>query len=269
MSGAVARWDAFLSQIASRHRSVQQEAEASARAFILSIAAGGESGPLSNQLMAVNSRLQELETMITDTWHAKVEDAIFEEGGTVADRDREWRKGEDVKHQLDDEREELEPRILAELARQRFAHALAAKKGVACTSCGTVLEPPLTFRALDLRCRCGAATTFEPGELMRSVAAIGTHACAQEAVTPVWRELRKADRRLREQRPPKSIELIKAYEAAQIAYWREYLAIRSRFEPELARDPAKEIRSRMEQWYTMYAEYEENWVKAGRPRAAI
>jgi len=266
--GAIERWDGFLAQVAARHRGVQADAEASGRGFIVSLAGGGDPTPLSHHLMAVNSRLQELETMIESTWHAQVEDAIFAEGLTVDDRDREFAKGRDLRHQLDDEREELEPRLFAELARRRFDAAIAQRKtAIACSRCGTQLQPPFTFRAIELACSCGARTPFEPGELMRSVAAIGTHAVAQHAVTPVWRALRKADCLLREARPPKPLALIQAYEAAQITYWREYLAIRSQFEPELARDPILEIRSRMEQWYAMHAEFEENWVKAGRPRA--
>ena len=265
--GAIERWDGFLAQIAARHRAVQADAEASGRGFITSLAAGGDPTPLSHHLMAVSNRLQELETMIESTWHAQVDDAIMADGNTVADRDREFDKGRALRRTLDDEREELEPRLFAELARQRFAHAVAQRKGLACSRCGAALQPPFTFRAIDVTCNCGARTPFEPGELMRSVAAIGTHAVAQHAVTPVWRALRKADCMLRDARPPKPLALIQAYEQAQITYWREYLAIRSQFEPELARDPLLEIRSRMEQWYTMHAEFEENWVKAGRPRA--
>jgi hypothetical protein len=266
---ALARWDAFLAQIAQRHRGVRAEAEGSALAFVRSIAAGGDYRPLSNQLSAVQSRLQELETMITDTWHAKVEDAIFADGHDVGVRDREYVKGEALKRTLDDEREELEPRIFAELARQRFAHAVHASRGVACTACGTALEAPLSFRAIELACRCGGRVTFEPGELMRSVAAIGTHAIAQETVVAAWRAMREAERKLHDIRPPRPLHVVTAYEHSQIVYWRAYLTVRSRFEPELARDPALEVRSRMEQWYTHFAEFEESWVKAGRPRASI
>jgi hypothetical protein len=288
---AIARWDGFLEQIATRHRSVRADAEASARTFIGSIAGGGDYQPLSNQLMAVRNRLQELETMIIDTWHAKVEDAIFAEGGTVADRDREYWKGETLKRQLDGEREEMEPRIFAALARERFAAALARYAGdggagasvpmseqsgsparvfgaVGCARCGTRLEVGgVTFRAVELGCHCGARTAFEPGDLMRSVAAIGTHAIAQEAVVAEWRAMRDADQRVRDTRPPVSLAVLKAYEAAQINYWRAYLGVRCQLEPELAQDPAKEIRMRMEQWYQYTAEHEEAWVKAGRPRA--
>jgi hypothetical protein len=225
---ALARWDAFLAQIEGRAAQVRTEAEASARAFIANVAGGGDYQPLSHQLMAVRSRLQELETMIADTWHAKVDDAIMGEGLGVATRDAAFAKGEAVRHALDDLREELEPRIFAELTRQRFERGL--------------------------------------GE---SVLAVGAHAVAQEAAVVPWRAMRAAERALHAVRPPRPLEVIKAYERAQIAYWRHYLAVRSNFEPILARDPALEIRSRMEQWYVSSAEYEEAWVAAGRPREQV
>jgi len=218
--GAVERWEAFLAQIAARAASVRAEAEASARAFDQL-----DTQPLSHALMAVRSRLQELETMITDTWHAKVDDAIVAEG---ADREAARAKGEALRYKLDDEREELEPRIFAEIARQRYARG--------------------------------------QGE---SVAALAAHAVPQEAVVHEWRAMRAAERAMRAIRPPVPLAAIKAYERAQIAYWRAYLRVRSQFEPILARDPALEIRSRMEQWYVSSAEYEEAWVAAGRPREVI
>jgi hypothetical protein len=220
---ALARWEGFLAQIAARHGQVLAEAEAAARDFIASVAAGGDYLPLSHRLQAVRHRLQELETSITDTWHAKVEDAIFADGLGVAERDREYARGQALRHALDDHREELEPRVFAELARRR----------------------------------------------VDSIAAIGAHAIAQEAAVVPWRAMRAAERRLHAIRPPCPLEIVVAYERSQIAYWRAYLAVRATFEPVLARDPVLEIRSRMEQWYVMTAEYEPAWVAAGRPRAPI
>jgi hypothetical protein len=225
---ALARWDAFLAQIEGRHAQVRREAEAAAHAFIASVAAGGDHLPLSHRLMAVRSRLQELESMIADTWHAKVDDAIASEGLGTAARDAAFAKGEALRHSLDDAREELEPRIFAELARQRYGRGL--------------------------------------GE---TVAALAAHAVAQEAAVNEWRAMRAAERALHAIRPPRPIAPIQAYERSQIAYWRRYLAVRAQFDPILARDPALEIRSRMEPWYTSSAEYEQAWVAAGRPRAPI
>ena len=82
--------------------------------------------------------------------------------------------------------------------------------------------------------------------------------------------MRNAERALHAIRPPRTLAPIKAYEHSQIAYWQRYIAVRASVqEPILARDPALEVRSRMEQWYVYTAEFEEAWVAAGRPRAAI
>lgn len=269
MSGAVARWDAFLAQIQHRHQEVIAQADLAARAFIASVAAGGDIHPLSLELMAVRARLQDLETRIIDTWHAQVEQAIEDDGLGVAERDREYAKGLALQRALDDQREELEPRVFAELARQRYAHAQLAPRPVVCAACGAQYTGPIAFRAVELSCGCGARMVFEPGELLRSVAAIGAHAFAQEAAVVQWRAMRAAERRMHDLRPPRPLQAIVDYERAQIAYWQAYLAVRAQLEPELARDPAHEIRSRMEAWYVSQAEYEEAWVAAGRPRTPI
>lgn len=232
---ALARWDAFLAQIEERHRQVRTEAEAAGRAFIASVAGGGDHLPLSHQLGAVRHRLLELETKIADTWHAKVDDAIAGEGHGEAVRDAARTKGEALAHALDDAREELEIRLMADLGRARHA----------------------------------AATATGDAALLATAIAIATHAVAQESATAEWRTMRAAERALHRHRPPAPLSALQAYEAAQIAYWRTYLAARAWFEPILARDPAMEIRRRMEQWYVYSAEHEPAWLAAGRPRAPI
>jgi hypothetical protein len=248
---------------------VRTEGETAAMQFVAAVASGGDYLPLSHQLSAVENRLQDLETKIIDTWHDKVDDAICGEGHGEAVRTTAREKGEALKHALDDAREELRIRVYAELARRRHAAAVAAHKPVFCSACGAALAPPLSFRALELPCSCGAVTVWQPPELMVSVAAIGTHPIAQEAATAEWRAMRAAERALNAVRPPRPLAPVKAYELAQIAYWRTYLHHRAWFEPELARDPAMEIRRRMQQWYESHAEFEEGWVQAGRPREAI
>jgi hypothetical protein len=225
---ALARWDAFLAQIAERHTAVRTEAEVNARIFINQIARGGDYQPLSHQWMAIENRLRELETKIIDTWNEKVDDAITGEGHSTAERDRQRAKGQALKDALDDARCELEPRIFAELARARAQHGQFA-----------------------------------------DVAAIGAHALAQELAVVEWRLMRNAERVMHAQRPPYSLESLKTYERAQITYWFKYLQARSQYEPILARDLPMEVRSRMEQWYTLFADHEKSWVAAGRPRERI
>lgn len=265
---ALARWDGFLAQIKSRHEQVRAEAQAAGREFIAQVTHGGDPQPLSHQLGAVKHRLSDLETKIMDTWHAQVDDAIMNEGNPVSVRDAACQKGIDLGHQLEDARDELETSLFAELARARYQVATAAQAPVTCARCQAQYAPPQAFRMVEWPCgNCGAAVRYDPDELMRSAGALGTHPVSQEAAIVEWRAMRAADRRMRAARSPRPLAVLKDSEAAQIAYWRRYLAARAWFEPELGRDPEMEVRRRMDQWYLYTADQEEAWVAAGRPRA--
>jgi len=269
MMTAIVRWDRFLARIAERHGVMRAGTEAAARTFIAGLAPDGDYQPLSQQLTAVGHRLQELEGAITSTWHAKVDAAILADGHGGVQRDWQFTKGLALLHALEDAREELEPRIFAELARDRFARALRSHRSTACAACGAMLAINTGVRAVEVSCHCGARNLVPANALVRTVAAIGTHAIAQEAVVLEWRVMRAAERAVHALAPPRPLAPLKAYERAQLAYWFSYLAVRARFEPELARDPAAEVRARMESWYTSVAEHEQAWVTAGRPRERI
>ncbi|MBK9036950.1 MAG: hypothetical protein IPL61_37810 [Myxococcales bacterium] len=264
---ALARWDGFLAQIKGRHEQVRAEAEAEGQAFIASVAGGGDYLPLAHKLGAVKHRLSELEQKIMDVWHAQVDDAILEEGNPVAVRDEACAKGVAVGHALADAREEFEIGLLAELARARYAAAQAQLRPVVCAGCGASYAAPHSFRMIEQACACGATVRYDPDELMRSAGAIGTHPIPHQAAVVEWRAMVAADRARRAARSPAPLHLIQADEAAQIAYWYRYLAARAWFEPELGRDPAMEVRKRMEQWYQYTADHEPAWREAGRPRA--
>lgn len=251
---ALARWDAFLAQIEGRHREVRTEAFAAALHAVSELAAGGDHRPLSHQLSAVDNRLHELERKIIDTWHDKVDDAIGGEGHGERVRDAARDKGRALQHALDDEREELSIRVMADLARQRYKHAVAQRRPPGCSGCGGPLDAPVSFRALELRCRCGLVTVWQPPALMVSVAGIGAHSMSQEAATAEWRAMRAAGRALEALRPPRPLAPVKTFEKAQSAYWRAYLKARAWFEPELGRDPAMEIRRRMQPFYDAHPE---------------
>jgi hypothetical protein len=100
--------------------------------------------------------------------------------------------------------------------------------------------------------------------------AVSAHVLAQEAATGEWRAMRAALRALNAYRPPAPLAAVKAYELAQIAYWRAYLTVRHRYEPAIQiHNLPFEIGSRMEQWYVSSAEFEPAWVQAGRPREPL
>lgn len=219
MSAAAQRWAAFLGQIESRHAQVRNETEAAARSYD-----SADSTPLSHTLMGVKNRLQDLETNIESTWHAKVSDVFSEEGASEETCATEFMKGRNLSHRLGDERDEMEIRIMGDLARRRPDAAVA----------------------------------------------LAPHVFAQEAATPEWRAMNWAQRGLNAYRPPAPLEAVKAYERAQIAYWRKYLTVRGQYEPAIqVHNLAFEIGSRMEQWYVSSAEFEPAWVQAGRPREPL
>ena len=100
--------------------------------------------------------------------------------------------------------------------------------------------------------------------------AVSAHVLAQEAATGEWRAMQAALRALNAYRPPAPLAAVKAYERAQIAYWRAYLTVRHRYEPAIQiHNLPFEIGSRMEQWYVSSAEFEPAWVQAGRPREPL
>jgi len=261
---ARARWSAFLQQIGERHAVVCAEAIEGAREAL--VAAGYDPSPIGQAMSAVGSRLSDLERRIIDTWNEKVEPTYEAEGiphdVAMADRAR----GEELAWNLENAREAATQKIHADAARTIYAHALQGQRDRLCPTCGAPLDIPLVARAINVTCaRCRAIATFEPGMAMRTALAIGAHALSWEAAYPQWLAMRVAERRVKSVRPPAPVALLKEHERAQIAYWWSYFQTRGHLEPEV-RDVAREVRARMDAWYTYSAEHEEAWRAAGRPR---
>ena len=261
---AAERWDAFLAQIDGRARTVRDEALATARASFSAV--GVDTAPIVHAWSASESRLQELERMIQDTWHEKVDDAFSAEDASEAVRDAARDKGDALAWALEGTREHLGWFIMAELAQHLFMRALAESGGRFCTGCGAPLQVPVVYRAVELRCvRCNAVNGFEPPALLRAASVSGVHALAQLGALPQWQAMREAERAARRARSPTPFGLLKASEKAQIQYWIHYLHARSQLEPELGRQPMLEVRARMDQWYRS-VEHEPAWMQAGCPR---
>jgi hypothetical protein len=261
------RWQAFLAQIGDRHKLVREEAAVAARDALRE--SGYDVTPMGVAWAGVTDRLQELEGRIIDTWHEKVESAFEAEGYGRPALDIERRKGEDLAFILENSRTSVEMHVFAGGAREIHARSLATQHERNCPTCTAPLDVPIAYRAVNLRCaHCGAVSTFEPGTLARTAIAFGAHALSWVSAEREWHAMRDAERRVHDQRPPVALALLKAFEQAQIAYWFKYFATKAQLEPEL-HDVAREVRSRMEWWYTASAEHEEEWRAAGRPRAQI
>jgi hypothetical protein len=266
MPTATERWDAFLQQIEARAKQAREEGAAEVRAASASLA-GADAAAVSQVWSKHESRLQELERRIQDTWDEKVEAAFEAEDADGETRMAALEKGRLLMFQLEIAREELEPQLNAELAHLLFKRALESKRAGFCTACGQARVVPITFRQIEVRCpSCGDTSMFEPGELLRGAAAVGAHSLAQVSAHAEWIGMKLAERAVRQMRPPVSLALLKAWEQAQILYWFKYVMARGQIEPEMLRDPPKEVRDRMHQWYQYTAEHEQEWVRAGRPR---
>lgn len=262
---AAERWQGFLGQIRDRHELVREEASVAARDALRE--SGYDVTPIGVAWMGVDDRLLELERRIIDTWHEKVESVFESEGYRRPALDVERRKGEDLAFFLENARQSASMHVFADGAREIHGRALASQPERKCPTCTAPLDVPVVYRALNLRCaHCGAVSTFEPGTLARTAIAFGAHALSWVAAESEWHAMRDAERRVRDQRSPVALALLKAHEQAQLAYWFKYFATKAQLEPALS-DVAREVRARMEWWYTSSAEHEEEWRAAGRPRA--
>jgi hypothetical protein len=267
MSTAHQRWAGFLDQIAERHAAIGVEVEAAAREALR--ASNYDPGAINASWNAATHRLRELERRIIDTWNEKVEATFEAEGVDHETRMSERRKGADLAYTLENAQQALEMRILADGAREMYARALSSERAHVCARCGASMPMAFTYRALDVACpACGTPGVFEPSADARNVVAFGAHALAWETAQRDWLAMRVAERAVRDARPPAPLAALKRFERAQIAYWTRYIGAKAHLVPEVG-DVALEVRSRMDPWYRMKAEYEEEWVRAGRPRETI
>lgn len=259
------RWKGFLTQIEARHGEVLREAFEGAKEALPEL--GFDTTPVAVALSAVSTRLLDLESKITDTWNEKVEDTFDAEGLSLEERTQARLAGEALRRRLQRKRESLDPHAFAHAAHVIHARALAQRNDVNCARCGAPLQPPIAYRATEVRCgSCSAVGVFEPGSLLRQVEAVGSHAVAWVAAEREWHAMLDAEDALHAARSPAPLHLLQAYEAAQINYWTRYFQAKAAMVPEVANDPEKGVRSRLEFWYSMSAEHEEAWRNAGRPR---
>lgn len=259
------RWTGFLKQIETRHDELVREAFEGAKEALPEL--GFDTTPVSVALSAVRLRLLDLESKIIDTWNSKVEDTFEAEGIGPDERAQARRVGETLRRRLERQRERLDPHAFAYAAHAMHERALAQRKDVNCAHCGAPLSPPVSYRAIELRCgSCGAVGVFDPGTMLRMVEATGAHAIAWVAAEREWHAMQDAEDAIRDVRSPTPLALLQAYEHAQIAYWSRYFQVKGAMVPEIENDPHRNVRSRLEFWYTHGAEHEEAWRNAGRPR---
>jgi predicted RNA-binding Zn ribbon-like protein len=264
MNDVIARWDKFLASIESRLQEVLTEARQGCAMLLQQ--SDLDPTAMSNAWTAMELRAKGLASKVADTWSDKVEPA-FEDAdapANVVDAQRE--KGDALQGRIEVEVERTRIAVFAGAAREIWQRAVAeAPRSLACTQCAAELPAPQTLAAVNVTCPyCQAVNTFEPGMRARMIEHFCAHPLSEEASWDAWLAMRDAEARLHAQREPKLPDF-KAYEAAQIAYWRRYLEARAAMLPHLAPALEADLRGKLQHWYVR-VHHEKAWAEAGRPR---
>jgi hypothetical protein len=260
----IARWNGFLEQIKGRFQIILQEAKDGCAGLL--VESNLDPIPMTNAWGAMERRAKDLGTKIEETWNDQVEKKFAEVNAPPALVAAERRKGLEARRAMDIEVERTRIDIYVDAAR-RISDAARAEmaEGFKCKQCGAVVEVPITFRAVNVKCKfCSAVSTFEPGTRTRMMEASCLHPLCQDRAWNEWVAMTKADHALHDARGY-PLNLLVAYETAQIAYWRAYLTARLTWLPDQAGSFEKDLRGRMAHWYERM-ENEKEWVAAGRPR---
>ena len=93
------------------------------------------------------------------------------------------------------------------------------------------------------------------------------HALAEEAAFELWWPRVQAEA-ARQGARNCTLALIQAEEAATLAYWRRYHEVRAQVCPVYAQGIQADIKGKMDAFYR-FLEYEDVWIKAGKPRVGI
>src|SRR5678816_1267267 len=141
--------------------------------------------------------------------------------------------------------------------------------GYPCKQCGAPLTVPITYRVVNLTCaHCRTVNEYEPGTRTRYTEASCLHSLCQEAAWNEYVAMTQAEAAYKRARPH-TIQDIKNWEGAQIAYHRKYLTTRLQYLPDQAPSFAKDLAGRMEHFYVYGVHNDAEWIKAGRPRAQL
>ncbi|MDB4997360.1 MAG: hypothetical protein JWM74_4792, partial [Myxococcaceae bacterium] len=222
---------------------------------------------MGNAWTGMEMRAKELQRKVDDTWRDAVEPKFEEASAPREVIARERQKKDDFTDWLDVETERTRIAIYCDATRRLMEHTrTTATEGVRCSQCGATIEAPGGFRAVNVGCKhCGTVNTYEPGTKVRMIEAMGTHPLCEEHAWEAWLEMRRAERAWKSARP-ETIDSIRRYEHAQLAYWQTYLQFRARMQPELVPALDKDLRGKMAHFY-ISLEHNKAWVAAGKPRA--
>ena len=265
MDQVVARWDKFLASIEGRLQEVLGEARQGCAMLLQQ--SDLDPSAMGNAWTAMELRAKALATKVGDTWDEKVEGAFEAADAPSEAVDAQRARGDALCDRIKVEVERTRIQIYADAARQIWTRAQEeAPKTIACTQCGADFPAPASLAAVNVTCQyCNAVNTFEPGMRARMIEHFCAHPLSEEASWDLWIAMRQADEHLKDQRNP-TIADFKAYETAQISYWRTYLEARAQMLPHLASALDADLRGKLQFWYQS-VEHEKAWAEAGRPKA--
>ncbi len=264
----VQRWDGFLKNIKERFDQIMQESRDGCAQLLRD--SSYDPIPMGNAWGAMERRAKDLGTKVDETWRQQVE-AKFEEAGIARGAiDEQCRKGDALRDWMELEIERTRIQIYCAAAREVAELDKREKQGgYPCKQCGAPLAVAITYRVVNLTCaHCNTVNEYEPGSRTRYTEASCLHSLCQESAWSEYVAMQDAERAYRRARPH-TIQHIRAWEAAQIAYHRKYLTTRLAYLPDQAPSFAKDLAGRMEHFYVYGVQNDAEWIKAGRQRAPL
>lgn len=261
----VARWDAFLANIYERFSSVLSEAQQGCAQLLVDNDYDTHAFGLAWSAMEL--RAKQLDTKLSDTWEDKVSPMFDDLDLQAAVQDRERAKGDALSDRMEIELEGMRVRIFADAARAVWKRAITeAPPHLSCSQCGAPMPVPPTLAAANVTCSaCSGVVTYEPGARLRSIEHFCVHPLCEEAAWPQWLARHVANKAINDARD-ESLALLKAYEHAQIEYWRAYLSTQANLLPPRAAAFDADLRGKMQYWYEL-VDRSGPWIAGGRPRA--
>lgn len=265
MNEVISRWDKFLASIEGRLQEVLEESRQGCALLLQQ--SDLDTMAMSNAWTAMEIRAKGLGSKVAETWNDKVEPAFEDAGAAPPMIAAQRAKGDALQQRIELDTERTRIQIFAGAAREIWQRAVAeAPRSLACTQCAAELAAPQSMVAVNVTCtHCQAVNTFEPGMRARMIEHFCAHPLSEEASWDLWLAMREAEARFHAQRDPVLADF-KAYEAAQIAYWRRYLEARAGMLPHLAPALEADLRGKLQHWY-LRVQHDKAWAAAGRPKS--
>lgn len=259
------RWTRFQQQLYQRFTEILAEAEPGCAALLTRC--DDDPAAMSNAWTAVHARAVDLGRRLHDTWSDQVQPRLDELDAGVAVEDQARAELDALADRMEIELEAARLRVFAGAARSLWARARpSSPASLPCTQCGAPIPVPASFQAVNVPCpSCRALVTYEPGARVRMIEHFCVHPLCEEAAWDQWLAMRHAEQRLHASRE-ETLDLLQAYERAQITYWHAYLSARVGMLPRTAEAFDADLRGKMQQWYEQVA-HRSAWARAGRPRA--